>query len=229
MNFFTYLMTAYYLKSMTAKKIRIVTLLSISFIIFAALFFSNKIIVHSATHKLFSDTALIPYNRVGILLGTSPTGKKGFINPYYQYRIEAAVKLIKAGKIKYLIISGDNSRNSYNEPESMREDLILAGVDSSIIYLDYADFRTFDSMVKLKEIFGQDSVAIISQQFHNVRAIYTAQRLGIAGIAFNATGISGRLGLRIQAREKFARVKTFVDFWFGKKAKFLGPHIVIPA
>jgi SanA protein len=190
----------------------------------ATIMFCNKIIVACASGKLFNDTATIPYNRVGLLLGTSKTG-----NPYYAYRIEAAARLIKAGKIKYLIISGDNGRDSYNEPASMRADLIQLGIDSSIIYLDYAGFRTFDSMVRLKEIFGQDSVTIISQQFHNERAIYTAGKLGISAIGFNATDISGRLGLRVQVRERLARVKAFLDFWFGAKPKFLGARVIIPA
>jgi SanA protein len=214
---------------MTKKKLLLICLVSATVIICAVTYVCNKVITDNASGKLFSDVNAIPFNRVGLLLGTSKTGRSDNSNPYYDYRIEAAARLIKSGKIKYLIISGDNSRASYNEPAAMRGDLILAGIDSSIIYLDYAGFRTFDSIVRLKEIFGQDSATIISQQFHNERAIYTAGRLGISAIAFNATGVSGQLGLRVQIREKFARVKTFLDFWFGTRPKFLGSKIIIPA
>ena len=188
----------------------------------------NTIIIETAKGKIYADTAVIPFNRVGILLGTAKYIQQKYHNPYYDYRIEAAIKLLKVGKIKYILVSGDNSRNDYNEPESMRTDLMHAGVDSSIIYLDYAGFRTYDSMIRLKEVFGQDSVTIISQQFHNERALYIASRIGICAIAFNATDIGGTQGLKTQWREKMARVKTFLDFWFGKKTRFLGEKVVIP-
>jgi SanA protein len=162
------------------------------------------------------------------LLGTSKYGKHGRNNPYYDYRIEAAINLLKNGKIKYIVISGDNSRKDYNEPESMRSDLIKGGIDPANIYLDYAGFRTFDSIVRLKEIFGQDSVTIISQQFHNERALYIASGEGITAIAFNAKDAGNKKGLETPWREKLARVKTFLDFWTSKKPKFLGSKIIIP-
>jgi SanA protein len=193
------------------------------------IFYCNKIIADNAKGKLYGDIQSIPYNRVGLLLGTSRTGQGGNNNPYYVYRIEASAKLIKENKIKYLIISGDNGRMEYNEPEAMRADLIHAGIDSTIIYLDYAGFRTFDSVVRLKEIFGQDSVTIISQSFHNERAIYTASKEGIMAIGFNAKDVGYSAGFKTQVREKLARVKVFLDLWFGKKPKFLGKKIVIPA
>lgn len=164
-----------------------------------------------------------------MLLGTSKYIPGGRLNLYYHFRIEAAVALVKAGKIKYLVISGDNSRKDYNEPELMRQDLIAAGVDSSIIYLDYAGFRTFDSMVRLKEIFSQTAVTVISQPFHNQRAIYIASREGINAIGFNATDVDGNVGFKVQAREKLARVKMFLDFWLGSKPKYLGKKIALPS
>jgi len=194
----------------------------------AIIYFCNKIIVSAAKDNLYSDLNKIPFNKVGLLLGAAKYGKHGFNNPYYDYRIEAAINLLKNAKIKYIIISGDNSRKDYNEPESMRSDLIKGGIDSTNIYLDYAGFRTFDSIIRLKEIFGQDSVTIISQQFHNERAIYTASRAGIVAIGFNAKEAGNVKGLETPWRERFARVKTFLDFWVGKKPKYLGSKIIIP-
>jgi SanA protein len=193
-----------------------------------SIYICNKIIVDAAKNHLYSDLNKIPYNKVGLLLGTSKYGKHGRNNPYYDYRIEAAINLLKNGKIKYIVISGDNSRKDYNEPESMRSDLIKGGIDPANIYLDYAGFRTFDSIVRLKEIFGQDSVTIISQQFHNERALYIASREGITAIAFNAKDAGNKKGLETPWREKLARVKTFLDFWTSKKPKFLGSKIIIP-
>ncbi len=192
------------------------------------IYFCNKIIVDAAKDNLYSDLNKIPFNKVGLLLGASKYGKQGHNNPYYDNRIEAAINLLKNDKIKYVIISGDNSRKDYNEPESMRSDLIKGGIDSGNIYLDYAGFRTFDSIIRLKEIFGQDSVTIISQQFHNERAIYTASRVGIIAIGFNAKEAGNVSGLETPWRERLARVKTFLDFWVDKKPKFLGSKIIIP-
>lgn len=192
------------------------------------IYLCNKIIVDAAKDNLYSEVNKIPFNKVGLLLGANKYGGHGHNNPYYYYRIEAAIKLLNNAKIKYIIISGDNSRKDYNEPESMRSDLIKGGIDSTKIYLDNAGFRTFDSIIRLKAIFGQDSVTIISQQFHNERAIYTASRVGIIAIGFNAKEAGNVQGLETPWRERLARVKTFLDFWLGKKPKFLGSKIIIP-
>ena len=135
---------------------------------------------------------------------------------------------MNAGKIKYLIISGDNSRKDYNEPQSMKDDLVKNGIDSNLIFLDYAGFRTFDSMVRLREIFGQQQVTVISQQFHNERAIFIAQKQNIDAIGFNARDVKGGDGLSIRMREKLARVKVFIDYLTNKKPKYLGPKVMIP-
>jgi SanA protein len=195
---------------------------------FSMLFICNRVISNYATGKLYSDSNTIPFNRVGLLLGTNKYLAKGRLNAYYYYRIYAAVTLIRNKKIKYIIVSGDNAEADYNEPWSMRKDLIRNGVDSSIIYLDYAGFRTFDSMVRLKQVFGQDSVTVISQQFHNERAIYIASHEGITAIGYNAEDVSGSEGFKTAVREKLARVKVFLDFWFGKEPKFLGSKVNIP-
>jgi len=194
------------------------------------IYWCNNSIEQSAIGKLYSNIDSIPYNKTGLLLGTSKYLPGNYVNPYYDHRIQAAVKLIKAGKIKYLIISGDNATRYYNEPEMMRRDVERAGIDSAVIYLDYAGFRTYDSMIRLKEIFGQDSVTVISQQFHNERAIYISTREGIAAIGFNARDIDNNqsLGFRVQLREKLARVKVFLDYLFDKRPKYLGKKIYIP-
>jgi SanA protein len=214
---------------MKKRKILIGTFLALIVTGLLTIYFCNRSVVNSAKGHLYSDPKEIPFNRVGLLLGTSKAGRNGHNNPYYDYRIQAAIKLIKERKIKYLVISGDNSRKEYNEPEMMRADLVNAGIDSSIIYLDYAGLRTFDSIKRLKEIFGQDPVTVISQQFHNERAIYIASRERITAIGFNATDVRSRQGLKTQIREKIARVKVFIDYLFGAKPKYPGSKIKIPS
>jgi SanA protein len=194
-----------------------------------AIFTCDRIIENASSEKIYSDVQAIPYNHVGLLLGTGKLLSNGYENHYYRYRINAAVQLLKSGKIKYLVISGDNSRKEYDEPSDMRADLIAAGIDSSVIYLDYAGFRTFDSIVRLKKIFGQEKVTIISQKFHNQRAIYIAKKEGINAVGYNAQDVGSNYGFRVQVREKLARVKVFVDMFTGKEPKFLGQQISIPS
>jgi SanA protein len=195
---------------------------------FIAIILAEKIIQNTAKGKLFSEINKVPYNKVGLLLGTARMLRNGLINPYYHYRIKAAEELLKTGKIKYLVISGDNGHKNYNEPEMMRTDLINSGIDSTRIFLDYAGFRTFDSVVRLKKIFGQDSVTIISQQFHNERALYIAKHESMYAIGFNAKDYTGNRSMKVLIREKFARVKVFIDDLFGIKPKFYGKKIKIP-
>lgn len=214
---------------MSKKRIAVYSLIFLPLAMTGVVYLCNRSVEKASRGKLYSDTQTIPFNKVGLLLGTSKYLSNGRINPYYRFRIDAAAELIEGGKIKYLIISGDNGRIDYNEPEQMRKDLMAAGIDSSIIYLDYAGFRTFDSMIRLKEIFSQTSVTIISQPFHNQRAIYIASKEGINAIGFNAKDLSGNLGFKVQAREKLARVKMFLDFWLGNKPKYLGKKIILPS
>ncbi|MBA4852184.1 vancomycin high temperature exclusion protein [Emticicia sp. BO119] len=212
---------------MKKKKLIIWSILALFILSIATIFVCDAIIKDNARGKIYSNIDDIPYRKVGLLLGTAKyTKRRGFDNPYFTNRIKAATDLMKAGKIKYLIISGDNGRPEYNEPEMMREDLIKNGIDSTHLYLDYAGFRTFDSMVRLKEVFGQDSVTVISQLFHNERALYLASKEGIVANGFNAKDRPGGEGFYL--REKLARVKVFVDYLIATKPRFLGKKIVLP-
>ena len=110
----------------------------------------------------------------------------------------------------------------------MREDLVKEGIDSSRIFLDYAGLRTFDSMVRAKKIFGQTAITVISQPFHNERAIYIASREGMNAVGFNARDVNAKVGIKVMMREKLARVKVFIDYITGNDPKFLGKRVFIP-
>lgn len=208
------------------------------FILFTCLFgfiavlivilFCNWRIEKAGEGRLYSDAHDIPHQHVGLLLGTSKYLADSTENLYYKYRIQATLTLLQQNKLDYLVISGDNSRAEYNEPAMMRADLIAAGIDSTRIFLDYAGFRTFDSMIRVREIFGQDSVTVISQEFHNERALYIADKEKIAAIGFNAKDVSAYSGFKTNLREYLARVKVFVDYIINTKPHFLGEKVVIP-
>lgn len=181
----------------------------------------------SSNHKVYDSLETIPYNKVGIVLGTARHRVEGGINPYYQHRIDAALQLYEAGKISYILVSGDNGSVYYNEPNTIKKDLIEGGIPEDRIFLDYAGFRTLDSMVRAKIIFGLDSATVISQEFHNERAIFIAQKKGLEAIGFNARDVKGSRGIRVHTREYFARVKVFLDLIFNTQPRFYGNRIRI--
>lgn len=195
-----------------------------------AIFFicvANDTIKRSVKSKLFSDVNLIEKNKVGLVLGTSKFLKNGTVNLYFKYRIEATVALFKNKKIEYILISGDNSKEDYNEPFDFKNELIKQGIPEEHIFLDYAGFRTLDSVVRAKAVFGLTNFTLISQQFHNERALYLATKNGINAIAFNAQDVSNKYGIKVKIREYFARTKVFLDILFKVKPKFIGPKINI--
>ncbi len=188
---------------------------------------SNYTINRAAEGKTFSTIETVPKNRVGLVLGTSKRRSNGQPNPYYTYRIDATIALFKAGKIDFVLVSGDNGTIYYNEPTTIKKDLVQGGIPENRIFLDYAGFRTLDSMVRAKEVFGLDQVTVISQKFHNERAIYLAEKKGLQAIGFNATDVAGQPGLKVKLREYFARVKVFIDLVINTQPKFFGDTIEI--
>lgn len=202
-------------------------LLALLVLMVAAIFIADGLIKSFAKDKLYSEVSSVPINKVGVVLGTSKYLVNGNINRYYQYRIDAAAELYHSGKVEYILVSGDNRHHSYNEPQTFKNDLVKKGIPAEKIYLDYAGFRTLDSMVRAKEVFGQESVTVVSQQFHNERAIYLAEKRGLKAIGFNAKDVNLRSGARVQFREYLARVKMFSDLIFSKQPRFLGEEIEI--
>ncbi len=202
-------------------------LLILIMIIIIVVFGVDLYVKSQAKHLVFDNIEQVPYNRVGLLLGTSKRIKSGRLNLYYQYRIDAAVKLFSTGKIDFILISGDNSEKFYNEPQQMRQDLIAKGIPPSKIYLDYAGFRTLDSVIRANKIFGLESFTVISQKFHNERAIAIARNKQLKAVGFNARDVGLRSGLKVQLREKLARVIMLWDLSINKNPKFYGDRIEI--
>jgi SanA protein len=176
----------------------------------------------------YNHMADLPENKVGLLLGTAKYVSEGHINKYYLHRIEAAETLYEKGKIQYLLVSGDNALISYNEPRTFKKDLVARGIPSERIYLDYAGFRTFDSIVRASKVFGQQSFTVISQDFQNERAVYIGRAKNIDVIAYNVEHVSILEGWRVLFREMGARVRTLFDVHLlNTSPKFLGEQIVI--
>ncbi|ULH14629.1 YdcF family protein [Deinococcus sp. KNUC1210] len=189
---------------------------------------TNRVVERAAVGRHFSSVSDLPARKVALVLGTSPS-VAGRPNPYYTARMDAAAALYRAGKAQAFILSGDNSTRFYDEPSAMKRDLIARGIPAARLYLDDAGFRTLDSVVRAQKIFGQSSFVVVSQKFHNERAIFLARRRGLDAIGYDAADVVGVGGLKTQARELFARASAVLDVTLLKtQPKFLGAAIKIP-
>lgn len=171
---------------------------------------------------LYDDVASVPARKVGLVLGARPQ------NIYFRYRIAAASALYRAGKVSYLLVSGDNRSRGYDEASEMQQALIAEGVDGADIFCDYAGFTTLDSIIRANRVFQENDFIIISQKFHNQRALYLARNYGINAIAFNARDVSARAGRKTMLREQLARVRALWDATvFRRQPHFLGTPVLI--
>jgi SanA protein len=193
-----------------------------------AVLYCNWRVQHETAPYTFTRAARVPHNRVGLVLGTSNRMRDGSPNLFFAYRMAAAASLYRHKKIDYLVLSGDNSQKYYNEPAMMKDALLALGVPEHRIYLDYAGLRTLDSVVRCRRIFGQSRFTIISQAFHNQRALFIARHYGFDAVGFNAKDVAGRNGLKTHLREMLARVKVFLDLYLlNKQPKYLGEEVKI--
>ena len=195
---------------MRKKKCGIILLCSVTILLIIIL--SCYLLVSvNAKGKTFDDAEDIPFNEVGLLLGTSPVTSNGEHNYYFNERINAAAMLCRSGKIKRIIASGGDysSNGGCNELVAMKDSLIKLGVPDCLISLDYQGTRTLHSIAKVKDL---GSITIISQKYHNERAIYLAEHYGLQAIAYNATMPNiAKKKIRNISREFLARVKLFMD------------------
>ena len=195
---------------MRKKKCRIILLCSVTILLIIILGCYLLVSVN-AKGKTFDDAEDLPFNEVGLLLGTSPVTSNGEHNYYFDERIKAAAMLYHSGKIRRIIASGGDysSNGRCNELIAMRDSLTKQGVPDSLISLDYQGTRTLHSIAKVKDL---GSITIISQKYHNERAIYLAEHYGLQAVAYNATMPNiAKKKIRNISREFLARVKLFID------------------
>jgi SanA protein len=214
------------MKKLIKNIFKIFLLLLVAGIIFIA--WANYSIKKSTEAYVSYNIADVPETKTALLLGTSKTLNNGQPNAYFFNRIQATADLYKSGKIQYIIVSGDNSQKDYNEPEDMQLTLMEYGIPQDKIFLDFAGFRTLDSVVRAKEIFGQTKLVIVSQKFHNERAVFLAKQNGIEVFGYNAKDVNKYAGFKTNMREYLAKAKAYWDLIFGVEPKFGGNKILIP-
>jgi SanA protein len=198
-------------------------------ILLSSIYYTNDFIEIDASSRLYSSIKKIPSKKAVLLLGTAKYIKKGRKNYFYTYRIRAVVALWKAHKVRAVLVSGDNSSKYYDEPTTMAKDLIKAGIPKRYITLDYAGFRTLDSIVRAEKIFGLKDYIIVSQKFHLERALYIAKAKGQKVIGFIAKDIPNTLSAkRMKYREYLARTKAFLDLYvLDTQPKFGGKRVKV--
>lgn len=190
--------------------------MSLVFIFVLLLLAGNWWVVQSTEDHVFTRYEDLPVNPVGLVLGTSSHLSNGLPNPFFDNRMLAASELYKLGKVGHIIVSGDNRSKFYNEPIEMKRALVKLGVPDSVITLDYAGLRTLDSVVRSKEIFGQNHITIITQPFHSYRAIFISRYFKIDAVALVTPEPEQELAMKVYIREYFARAKAILDLYILK-------------
>lgn len=175
----------------------------------------SELYVHSATaDRMYYDIDPLPAPSVGLVLGCASRLSDGRENHYFRNRIKAAAELWRSGKLSSIIVSGDNRWDHYSEPDDMKDALVALGVPPDLIVCDYAGLRTLDSVVRAKEIFGAGRIIIVSQPYHNSRALAIARHNGMDAYAYNAEEIYSRAyRAKSWVRERAARVAMMLDLW----------------
>ncbi len=203
--------------------------LAISFLLLLSAFAAaNLWIIHSARPFIYADITALPPNAVGLVLGTGPFTAKGNTNLHFTVRVEAAAELYKSGKVKHLLLSGDNHIRGYDEPTEMKNALLKLGIPESAMTLDYAGLRTLDSMERARKIFGQTKLTLVTEPFHAARSVFLARHFGIEPVVFCAEELPGMWTNNMRVREAAARVVAVLDVYLWHRgARHLGEPITI--
>jgi len=185
----------------------------------------------ASSNRLYDRTTAdkVPVARAAVVLGCVRTLKDGSRNQFYGHRIRAAAELYAAGKVKAVIVSGDNHVRGYDEPSDMKADLVAAGVPREKIVCDYAGFRTLDSVIRARDVFGAESFIVVSQPFHVRRALFLARGFGCDAYGYAAEDVRGVNSVKTLLREQLAKVAALVDVVIRRRPKFLGKREPLPA
>ena len=211
--------------------LRIIKLVAIGAVVVLLTWLGSAIAVYAVSSGRVFDSASIdavPHRRAAVVLGCVRMLSNGLNNLYFSRRIDAAAELYKAGNVDCLIVSGDNHVKGYDEPSDMKESLVESGVPAERIVCDYAGFRTLDTVVRAKKVFGLDSFIIVSQPDHVRRAVFTARGFGCDAFGYAAKDVNGRYSIKTTIREQLAKIAAVADVVLRRRPKFLGPRETLP-
>lgn len=210
------------------KRLVIALALSALCLLLLGVFSAEAWIAHFGRDRCSASLTGIESAPTAVVLGTTPK-IRCLENMFFQPRLDAAAALYHAGKVRALIVSGDHGSLDYNEPAEMKRRLVRLGVPEERILCDHAGFRTLDSVVRARDVFGQSRVIFVSQRFHNLRAVYLACQFGMEAQGVDAADPPAWWTLKTRWREKFACVKALLDVHLlGTRPRFLGPPVQVP-
>lgn len=195
------------------------------------LFFAvcNAWVIMATSDRVFTNISEVPEMEVALVLGTSKKFADGSPNTYFENRMDAAARLYKKGKVKHLLLSGDNRSRYYNEPADMQKALEKRGVPANAISSDKAGLRTLDSVVRSSEIFGKKEIIVVTQRFHSYRAVFIGNHNKINTYAYAAESLPFKASAKLLVREFLARPMAVIDLYvLNKKPSETGKDDVIP-
>ena len=204
-------------KNVTNKLRRTILAIVLTFSLFAlsgvgALLLLCQWWVYAAgDHRIFNSADDVPENEVGLVLGTAKWIGNGKPNRFFSFRMDAACRLFRSGKVHSLLLSGNGLGPGRCEPEQMRSELIERGIPAAALKLDNGGIRTLDSIVRAKRVYGLNQLTIVSQEFHNRRALFFCRAYGIDAVGFNAEDVPSYEALRTLLREFLARVDAVLE------------------
>lgn len=194
-----------------------------------AAFGANWYVVETTRSRVITVANDLSSAEVAVVLGAGRRLANGGENLYFKRRIEASAELWKSGKVKHFVLSGDHHRADYNEPADMRDALIAKGVPVGAMTLDFAGFRTLDTVVRAREVFGLKRCIFVTDDFHLSRTLYLAEHYGVEAIGFETKPLPWSISTKTRLREYFARVKAVLDVHVLRtQPKFLGEKIILP-
>ncbi len=189
------------------------------------IFFVVRVFQEVESYKtlIFSDINFVSNAPVALVFGAG-LRKNGAPSDVLSDRVVSAVELYKAGKVKKILMSGDNGSKQYDEVTAMKNLAVEKGVPEADVVLDYAGFDTYDTCYRARDIFGLTQVIAVSQAFHLPRVLYTCNSLGVQSVGYSADKHEYIMAQTWEIREMFARLKAGLDITFHSKPKFLGPQ-----
>ena len=189
---------------------------------------ANFWVVALTEGRTFNKLSKVPAQKTALVLGTSPKTMSGRANPYFITRLDAVRALYNLGKVKQIIVSGEKSKN-YNEPGAMKNYLMFnGGIPEHVIIEDPKGFSTQESVFRCKYVFQENNVIIVSQGFHNLRALFIARNEGMNAYAFDAQDVNNNESFyRNHFREFLARVKAVAFYVFNISPTMTGEKVKV--
>lgn len=191
------------------------------FLLVLTVVLSNRWVENSTYSYLYESWSLLPDNDVGLVLGTSPYRGDGKSSAEFYGRVRTAAELYQLGKIKHIIVSGANPDETYNEPRKMMRELVRLGIPEKDITMDFAGFRTYDSILRARQVFGLTHFTVITTRYHAWRALFIARKMNLNAVGYSAPiSVNGEMGARNPPREVMARTLAVFEFLFGSHPDF---------